>query len=646
MINVQSMKKIKLYYTDSRQTVKFAAEELLKYIGRISGNVILVEAGSQACYDPTIPDVIWVGLCQDFNIVPSQKISDPLLDDYIHIDITRMNGIIAGINPRSVLAGIYRFLTEAGCRWLRPGRDGEYIPKTNLSDFSVRVFESPAYRHRGICIEGAVSYENIADMIDFIPKIGMNAYFLQFREAYIFFERWYSHKNSTSKTPEVFSVIDARAYMKKAEDEIKKRSLIYHAVGHGWTCEPLGIPGLGWDSCEYDIPSSISKYLAEVGGKRELWGGVPLNTNLCYSNPEVQELMINDVIKYLKANRNIDILHFWLADEKNNQCECTACKKLRPSDYFVQILNKLDERLSNECIDTKIAFLIYLDLLWAPEFETIHNTRRFIMMFAPITRTYSTVFDSNDTVAELMPYKRNELEFSSSVSVNHAFLKEWQKIFKGDSFDFDYHLWWDIYNDPGHCKIPELLSLDIKNLKKTGLNGYISCQVQRAFFPTGLGMYVLGKTLWNNTLDTNEIIDDYFASSFGIDGYLCKDYLSQLSILFDPQYFRGEKPSQSLENAENFRKIPALVKQFRPIIKQNLHHPDMCRKKSWEYLRYHSNICYELSRVMREKACGNHKRSFAIWENFINIVSKNEDRIQGVFDVFEFIQEMRKKLNR
>ena len=49
-----------------------------------------------------------------------------------NIDVTDGKGRIAGSNPRSVLLGVYRFLEEAGCRWLRPGTDGDYVPKRAL----------------------------------------------------------------------------------------------------------------------------------------------------------------------------------------------------------------------------------------------------------------------------------------------------------------------------------------------------------------------------------------------------------------------------------------------------------------------------------------------------------------------------------
>ena len=58
----------------------------------------------------------------------------------------------------------------------------------------MKLRERPAYRHRGVCIEGAVSWEHVRDMVAWLPKLGFNAYFIQFREAYNFFQRWYEHE--------------------------------------------------------------------------------------------------------------------------------------------------------------------------------------------------------------------------------------------------------------------------------------------------------------------------------------------------------------------------------------------------------------------------------------------------------------------
>ena len=93
------------------------------------------------------------------------------LDDAIAINIQNGNGYITGSNPRSVLIAVYRFLREVGCSFVRPGLDGDIIPKKNALEDSVCVAEAASYRHRCICIEGAPNYEHISDLIDWLPKM-------------------------------------------------------------------------------------------------------------------------------------------------------------------------------------------------------------------------------------------------------------------------------------------------------------------------------------------------------------------------------------------------------------------------------------------------------------------------------------------
>ena len=164
------------------------------------------------------------------------------------------------------------------------------------------------------------------------------------------------------------------------------------------------------------------------------------------------------------------------------------------------------------------------------------------------------------------PFERNKLEFPKSVDDNVAFLKAWQEMFDGDSFDFDYHRMWDHSNDPGHMQISRTIAGDMKGLAKIGLNGYVSCQIQRIFLPTGLAMTAMVQTLWNAAADCDILADDYFASAFGTDGAACRDYLERLTELFDPVYIRGEKGWADPEQAQRFAKVPGLIQSFMPVI--------------------------------------------------------------------------------
>lgn len=69
---------------------------------------------------------------------------------------------------------------------------------------------------------------------------------------------------------------------------------------------------------------------------------------------------------YALNHRDISILHIWLADNYNNICECSACRARSQTDWYVMLLNEIDERLTALGLDTRLAFLIYFELLWPP----------------------------------------------------------------------------------------------------------------------------------------------------------------------------------------------------------------------------------------------------------------------------------------
>jgi hypothetical protein len=617
-------------------TIAFAAAELQRYLARATGRSVEVLNGAT----PDGQAVIRLGLASDIPgaaLPPAPERTDDRFDDAISIAVHADSGLIAGNNPRSVLLAVYRFLHMLGCRWVRPGDDGEYIPPVDLAQRHVVVLERPAYRHRGICIEGAVSFEHVRDLIDWMPKVGLSAYFVQFREAFAFFDRWYSHRGHPTRAQDALTVAEARMLVGEIAREAKQRDLLYHAVGHGWTCEPFGIAGLGWEYPSEPAPPESVQYLALVNGKRALWDGIPLNTSLCYSNLDVRRIMTDAVAEYARQHPEVDLLHFWLADGTNNQCECDACAGTRPSDFYMMMLNELDAKLTALQLDVRIVFLAYFDLLWPPERERIHNLDRFVMMFAPITRTYCRPFMTDAALPTLPPFERNRLSFPQDIAQNMAFLRAWQAQYPEiDSFDFDYHLMWDHYRDPAYSRMAEILRHDLQLLRGIGLDGFISCQVQRAFFPTGLPMTLMGWTLWDTTRDAEAMARDYFAAAFGPDGAAARAYLARLSQFFDPEYLRGERPDAGAQAAAALAQVDATITEFLPTMQRNLARDTLCWARSWHYLLRHAEIARGLAAALRERALGRPVQARAAWDSLAQRAWELEEDLHPVFDTYLF----------
>lgn len=614
--------------------IGFAVEELAKYLKKMDTELdvdILQVSNVNDCFTK----IIWVG--RDINLEPFvPEVAEPTIDDAISVSVTNNSGYITGSNDRSVLIAVYRFLRELGCEWVRPGLQGERIPEKKIESVSVQIYETASYRHRGVCIEGATSYDNVLDMLDFLPKVGLNSYFFEHMEPVIFFRRWYNHKSNPYLAAEPVSKAEVLAMLKALEAEMLHRGICYHKTGHGWTSEPLGLDGTSWGALAAGqvISEEVRSCLAQINGRRELWGNVPLNTNLCYSQSKVRKLMTDAVVDYCKGNPNVDVLHFWLSDGLNNHCECEECSKLRPSDWYVMLLNELDAAMSEAGLDTKVVFLIYVDLLWEPQEIHIKNPDRFILMFAPITRNYGENYADHLVYEGKLPeFKCNHLNFASSLELNLEQLRQWQKYFNGDSFIYDYHLMYAHFNDPGYEACARNVFEDMRSLEQIGLNGMISCQLQRCFFPTALPMQMMAAALWNKNCDYEEKADRYYMAAFGPDGHLVREYMKQISDMFaiytGPSHGLGAKIDGDL--VTDYIQLTKCIEDFRPII------AGKCQEgtpwcEDWKHLAIHSQYVLALADALCLTQIGKHSEAKAAIAQMLDIVNRNELALQKVMD--------------
>ena len=626
-------RRIRFGKLGTHPVTEYAVQELARYL-KIMDPELSVDVLQIERIDEAVSDIIWIGIApQLYTYVP--QVEDAALDDGIAILAENGSGYITGTNERSVLIAVYRFLRELGCEWVRPGIEGERIPKKEIACYHIEVREKPSYRHRGVCMEGAVSYENAADMVDFLPKIGMNAYFIEHFEPVVFFRRWYNHKSNPYLQPTPISREDVVAMRYSLEKEMAKRGILYHKTGHGWTNEPFGMDGTSWSAVDPEsVPKETRKILAQINGKRTLWKNIPMFTNLCYSQPDVRKRMIDAIVEHCRENPQIDMLHFWLADGTNNHCECEDCAKMLPADWYVRMLNELDEALTTQNIKTKIVFLIYVDLLWAPKKHQFYNPDRFILMFAPITRNYGQNYGAHlHFDGELPAYRRNRLDFAASLELNLAQLRQWQKAFAGDSFVYDYHLMYAHFNDPGYEACARNVFEDMKGLSDIGLNGMVSCQLQRCFFPTALPMKMMAAALWNKDCDYEQTADTYYQAAFGPDGFLVRRYMQAISQQFaiyeGPSHGRGAKIEGQL--CKDYQALARDIAEFSPVIDRNCKDGALWSAE-WEILKVHSDYVKTLASALALTQGGDDAGAHHAIQEMLDALNQKELALQKVFD--------------
>ncbi len=628
----------------SHSAVDLAAEELKKYL-----RMMMPEGGDiNISYDPIAKDGFRLGLMQDFRLDVSDA-EDTELDDIIYIYTGEKQGIIAGSNPRSILLAVYEYLRQNGCRFLFPGVDGEYIPMQNIKP--VRYRHAASCRFRGLCNEGAEYQKCMLETIDFLPKVGMNAYMLEFRVPRAYYDRYYDHPENPTLKPEHLSERQIISWKRQCEAEINKRGLQFHDIGHGWTVEPFGIAAdRGWGIVEdSSISDESRKHLALVNGERKLWGGAPMNTSFCMSSGEARRLFVKYIADYAENHSNSDFLHVWLSDGNNNHCECGECQKKRPSDYYLMAMNELDRELSSRKLKTKIVFIVYFDTTWPPITERICNPERFSLLLAPITRSYYRATDK-DYVPSLRPYERNRLKYPASFDEYLAYFEEWKKLWHGSAFSYEYHFWVHQYKDAGGVWFAGRINEDIKEYKERGVNGLIEDGSQRSFFPTALPFYTYARTLYDTELSSKEIAKEYFDAAFGEGSEDLYSYLADVSSLFDPRYFGGDLYSDKSvsrfynpEYSEKLKKLAKpLIERGGELVKKYYNFSERVRTVSVRLIEKLLTFLDYLARASISKAEGRDFESGEIFLEFREVFGRMEYEIRPYFDNFLFFREAEK----
>ncbi len=636
---------ITVYKISAASAIDFAAEELKRYL-----RMMMPEAGQIAVrYDREAKDGFRLGLLSDLGLDASD-VEDRHLDEILYADCDGAGGVIAGNNPRAVLLAVYEYLRAQGCRWLFPGVDGEYIPeRTGLSAVNFRI--KPSCRYRGFANATAASQQTNMELIDFLPKIGMNTFMFEFRIPTYYTDRYYNHVNNERNRPaEPVTPRQILTWKRSCESEIDRRGLLFHDVGHGFCIDAFGIDSsLAWyKSDESHIPEGARQYLAKVGGRRGFFEGVPINTNFCMSNPAARALVAKNVADYAESHQNVDLLHVWLADGINNHCECEKCKQKIPSDWYIDMLNDIDREMTERNIPTRIVFLAYVDISWAPERTALINPDRFVFMLAPFTRAYYDSIPKNGVNAKNPPYERNNIFLASTLEEYLAFYNDWRKMYKGTAFAFEYHFCWAEYRDLSSLGMAKLIGDEVRLYKSIGIDGVVEDGDLRPFLPNGLLLYTLGRTLFNVNTPHGDIVSDYFSHLYGEHH---KDFLAffeKVGACFDWKYFSGLGSEDarvgkyySPRMAERLAAAQPLIEEGRALVRAHYNAERRVQTVAVRLFAHYLDLLENTARVMAKKAAGEDAEAKALLLSFEEEFGKRECELERYFNHCFFFSFLR-----
>ena len=618
------------------EPIDFAASELKKYL-----RMMMPEGGDvKIAYAPDASEGFRLGLMQDFGLDVSD-VENTELDDILYIDCDTRGGIIAGSNPRSVLLAVYEYLKKNGCRWLYPGLDGEFIPNQDIAPVKLR--HVPPMRYRGFAAEGAPYREAERDFLDFLPKVGMNTYMIEFRLPRSYYEKYYTHERNTShRTPEPISDAYVMQMKRCNEAEIAKRGLQFHDIGHGWTVDPFGIDSkYAWDKIDESlVPKDMVEYLAEIDGKRGLFEGRPINTQFCMSNPKARGLFADFVAEYAEAHSNIDFLHVWLADNVNNHCECEECQKKRPSDYYMLLMNDVDRALARKNLSTRIVFIAYLDTIFPPTEDKVENPKRFSLLLAPISRGYIQTRPTENVTYEVPTYVRNHIKGTGIFGNVIECYKEWKKSFSGDAISFEYHFWINQYYDMSGLQIAKRIYEDVAYYREIGLKGLIENGSIRGFFPNGLAFYTYAAAMYDGRLSFDAIVEDYYSHIYGKDFPEFLAYLEKMNEIF-PYALLSVKTAEggmkktldtSAADVARLDGLGDLLAIGKKLVQSHYNSDVRVQTVSARLLERHIVYVEKFTGAIREKLLGNDEIALQSFQEFMKDFGAYEAFMQPYYD--------------
>lgn len=592
----------------SQPVVAFAADELARYLSAMTNSSV----GAQ--YSKVFADrakVLYVGEVQDFAALDlSLPCEVSAWDDTLVIRTLGKALALSGSNPRSVLFAVYRYLELCGARWLWPGEEGEFVPRLNtVKTVGFDITEKASLRHRGVCVEGAVSLEHNLGFIDWMAKKRMNAFHMHFDTLYVNYDSYYSWPHGPGMLPTTaVSPEDAHRLDDQVVEQVKRRGLVLERGGHNWTGGALGIEGFDLQEEGGEVAGEKRELLALIDGKRDFFKGSMYNTELCYSNARAFAMLVNHVVQYAADHPEVDVVHFWLADHVSNLCECADCQKLSPSDWYVQLVNAIADRMTQAGCNNKLVFLAYNNTRWAPTAKRIENRDgNVVFMFAPYPGCYVHAL-TDHRCAEPYPLERpqrNEERQPRTNRVYRELLEAWRQWFEADSFLFYYHLW---ISDMLACDLGAIIWQDVREVSELGLSGVLSAQPLPVFAPTGVPMAVLAETAWNTEVELSAVTDDYLAAAFGDDAAFVGDYLERLHSCMAPKdpYAHDDVPKSLPEVESALRHVEGALPGLESMASGRRRNPG---KKAIAYLIRHNRYATLLLRALVEHVRGNKSRA-------------------------------------
>jgi hypothetical protein len=463
---------------DAPGPVKFAAEELQKYLAQITGAKLPVS--NDAAAELTI--------CVGPGSEPA-KVADKLRselngrgeDGYLMCSAGKRL-VLLGNSPRATLYAVYHFLEKhLGCGWCVPGDDT--VPKQatiHIPPFHDAI-GPPAFSRRKI-VQMHDQNGDIAVVqaygADFMQKCTLPRVDWMAKNRFNWVHAGPNGPNvwERNKSREVFV------------PEVVKRGLHLEVGGH-----------------TFDTWLPPDRYAKD---HPDYWTG----GCVCLSHPDVARVMAENMNKWLDENPEVEVVDLWHNDG-GGFCHCPKCTPVKAgasdaearatyATTYIRFTNRVAALIAPRHPKVLVNFLAYSHVTDGPTGAEplADNVLVGLCLFPrPTQRT-------------MRPLETSPQDLDRHL---RAQIPAWQKLSK-HFYIYEYYTlsnWHEAWKMIKFWSMVSMIREDIGYFRRLGIDG-LSCDLWEADW-CPLNMYAFGRLTWNPDIKTEDIIADYCRRYYG-----------------------------------------------------------------------------------------------------------------------------------
>jgi len=346
--------------------------------------------------------------------------------------------LLAGNSEKAVLNACYDLLERLGCRWLIPSARWTVVPRRSAPSVpDMAVFSEPHFAFRSI---------------------------------------WYAYGMGADASRDVL----ARDYNLWAD------------------ANRLG--GVAKYKCGHTYPSTVAKHEKEFQTHPEYFAmtekgeRLPFKTHqsLCYSNPRVAEVFIEDKLAELRADKAENPYAYTVSMDPNDGsdiCHCGPCKALgNGSDQCLHLANQVARALRKEFPDAVVTFYVYASHRLPPE-----------KVQAEPNINVQVAMGFNNTQYTLEELVRLWREKVSAIGIRDylgVMAWDWGLPGRGKGSSFKY------------------VTESLPKYKAWGATSY-NAEINANWGTFGPAVYVAARLLRDTQADADAVRDDFFRHAYG-----------------------------------------------------------------------------------------------------------------------------------